>query len=63
MLVLSRKQGERVLVDGPCEIVVVRTGNGSVRIGVQAAPAVTVLRGELAAGQTPGGREDRSTSL
>ncbi len=46
MLVLSRKQGETILIDGGIEITVVKTGN-SVRLGISAPPNVGVLRGEL----------------
>lgn len=51
MLVLSRKEGERIVIDGPCVIEVVRIGppgSGNVRLGITAGMEVTILREELA---------------
>ena len=47
MLVLDRKQGESVVIDGPAVVTVVRTASGRIKIGIEAAPEVKVLRGEL----------------
>lgn len=52
MLVLSRKVGERIVIEGRgarVELVVVRVAGGSVRIGVAAPREFQVLREELEA--------------
>lgn len=57
MLVLSRKEGERIVIDGPCVIEVVRIGPpiyGSVRLGITAGKEVTILREEVADDGTRG---------
>ena len=48
MLVLTRKQGERIQIGDDVTITVVRTKGKSVRLGIQAPPHVPVLRGEIA---------------
>ena len=51
MLVLSRKEGERIIVNGPCVIEVVRIGppgKGNVRLGITAEKNVPILREEIA---------------
>jgi len=50
MLVLSRKEGERIIVNGPCIIEVVRIGppgKGNVRLGITAEKNVPILREEI----------------
>lgn len=47
MLVLGRYENERIVIDGPCEIVVVEVGRGKVRLGIEAGPEVKILRKEL----------------
>jgi carbon storage regulator len=47
MLVLTRKAGERVVIDGGITITVLSARNGRLRIGVEAPHDVMVLRGEL----------------
>ena len=47
MLVLTRKNGERIIIDGQIEITVVEVRGNQVRLGVQAPREVTVLREEL----------------
>ncbi len=47
MLVLDRKQGQDILIDGPARIVIIRTAGGRVKIGIEADRKVKVLRGEL----------------
>lgn len=47
MLVLTRKEQETIIVDGPCTIKLVRIEGSKVRIGIVAAPSVNVIRGEL----------------
>jgi carbon storage regulator len=47
MLVLTRKQSEMIHIGDDIVIKVIRTGRGSVKIGVQAPDEVRVLRAEL----------------
>lgn len=47
MLVLSRKQNERIRVGDSVVVTVVRVSGDRVRIGIQAPPDVRVLRDEL----------------
>jgi carbon storage regulator len=48
MLVLTRKQGERIQIGDDVTITVVRTKGKSVRLGIVAPSHVPVLRGEIA---------------
>lgn len=47
MLVLSRKQGEGIRIGGSVVVRIVRTGKGSVRIGVEAPAEIEIARDEL----------------
>ena len=47
MLVLSRKENERLVIDGNIIITVVRITGGGVRIGIEAPPEISVKREEL----------------
>ena len=47
MLILSRKQGEAILVDGGIRIVVLATDNGGVRLGIEAPSEVGIVREEI----------------
>jgi len=47
MLVLSRKQGERICIGGIINITIVSIQGGRVKIGVEAPGDVRILRGEL----------------
>jgi len=47
MLILTRKMGERLIIDGPCEVVVLRTQCSRVKLGIKAKDTVDVIRGEL----------------
>jgi carbon storage regulator len=47
MLVLSRKVGERVVIDGRVTVVVTRVVGNRVTLGIDAPSDVHVLRGEL----------------
>jgi carbon storage regulator len=49
MLVLSRKEGERIVIGDNVELVVVAITSNRVRLGIQAPDAVVVRRKELAA--------------
>jgi carbon storage regulator len=47
MLILSRKAGDAIVIDGGIRIVVVQCDRGSVRIGIEAPADTTILRAEL----------------
>ncbi len=47
MLVLSRKPGEQVVIDGGIVITVTAVSGGKVRIGIEAPKSVPVFRSEL----------------
>lgn len=49
MLVLGRKEGESILIEGGIRIVVVSCDKGGVRLGIEAPTALRILRGEIAA--------------
>jgi carbon storage regulator CsrA len=48
MLILSRKPGETILIDGPARITVVSRSNASVKLGITAASDVQIAREEVA---------------
>ncbi len=48
MLVLGRKEGESILIEGGIRIVVVACDKGGVRLGIEAPSELRILRGELA---------------
>lgn len=47
MLVLTRKVGEAITVDGPCELIVRQCKTGSVSIAIKADRSVRIVRSEL----------------
>jgi carbon storage regulator len=47
MLVLTRKEGERIKIGPDVIITIVRIKGGGVRVGIEAPPEVKVVRGEL----------------
>lgn len=53
MLVLSRKEGERILIGNDIVVTIVRVSGDKVRVGVEAPSDVLVLRGELEVRTTP----------
>lgn len=53
MLVLSRKQGEAIMI-GEVEITIVRVTGGAVRVGINAPKEVKILRKELIDGSSDG---------
>jgi carbon storage regulator len=59
MLVLTRKVGERIVIDDNILIEVLEVQGNRVRIGIQAPQGVTILRQELLAGKVAGARPDR----
>lgn len=57
MLVLTRKAGEEILIDGRIRIRVLQTSSGRIRLGIDAPPEVPVVRGELLEATRPIARE------
>jgi carbon storage regulator len=47
MLVLSRKQDEEIVVEGPCVIKIISMHGNRVRVGIQAEKDVRILRREV----------------
>jgi carbon storage regulator len=47
MLVLSRKVGEKIIIDGSIQVEIVAVVGNRVRIGIQAPPDVQVDREEI----------------
>ncbi len=47
MLVLSRREGEKLFIGDDITITIVRIGRGAVRIGIDAPESMKVLRVEL----------------
>jgi carbon storage regulator len=47
MLVLSRKPGERLIIDARITVEVLAVANNRVRLGIQAPEEVAILRQEL----------------
>ena len=48
MLVLTRKEGETIVIDDQIKITVVRTRGRAIRLAIEAPRDMRVLRGELA---------------
>jgi carbon storage regulator len=53
MLVLRRRIGERIVIDGRIEVTVLRVRGGKVRLGVAAPRSVRVLRQEVLRPEIP----------
>jgi carbon storage regulator len=51
MLVLTRKAGERIMIDNSIVVEVLEVQGNRVRIGIQAPQGVTILRQELLTGK------------
>ena len=49
MLILGRRPGESILIDGGIRIVVVSCDRRGVRLGIDAPTSVGIVRGEIAA--------------
>ena len=49
MLILSRSEGDAIVIDGGIRIVVLGTDRRGIRIGIEAPQGVRILRGELVA--------------
>lgn len=48
MLILSRKPGDAILIDGGIRIVVLSADSGGVRLGIEAPSSVGIVREEVA---------------
>lgn len=48
MLILSRKPGDAVLIDGGIRVVVLSLDSGGVRLGIEAPASVGIVREEIA---------------
>ena len=48
MLILSRKQGDAVLIDGGIRVEVVAVDGATVRLGIEAPSSVGIVREEIA---------------
>lgn len=59
MLVLMRRVGEEIIIDGNIRITVVRVNGNSVRLGVTAPPELNIVRDELCPRQDRQQRIDR----
>jgi carbon storage regulator len=49
MLVLTRRENERIVIDGRITVTVVRVQGDRIRIGIEAPQEVPIMRGELLA--------------
>ncbi|MGW8266293.1 MAG: carbon storage regulator [Longimicrobiales bacterium] len=47
MLILTRRAGEAILIEGGVRIVVLGTEGGGVRLGIEAPPSVGIVREEV----------------
>ena len=47
MLILSRKPGDAIVIEGGIRVVVLACDRKSVRLGIEAPPSVTILRSEI----------------
>jgi carbon storage regulator len=49
MLILSRNEGEAIVIDGGIRIVILGTDRRGTRVGIEAPAGTRILRGELVA--------------
>lgn len=47
MLILTRKKGESIIIDGNIEVRIVESEDGRVKIGIDAPRSIEILRKEL----------------
>lgn len=47
MLILGRRVGDSIIIEGGIRIVVLACDRKSVRLGIEAPPEVSILRGEI----------------
>lgn len=57
MLVLSRKESQRIRLGDSIVVTIVKIGGDKVRVGIEAPDDVLVLRDELEAWDTSGGND------
>ena len=50
MLILSRKPGDAILIDGGIRVVVLAADSGGVRLGIEAPASIGIVREEIARG-------------
>jgi carbon storage regulator len=60
MLVLGRKENERLIIDGKIVVTVVRASNGNVRLGIDAPAYISIKREELLEAPHPNHRQTRA---
>ena len=48
MLILSRRPGDAIIIDGGIRIVIIECDRKGVRIGIEAPPDVSIVRAEIA---------------
>jgi carbon storage regulator len=49
MLILGRRPGDSIIIEGGIRVVVLAIDRKSVRLGIEAPPNVSILRGEIVA--------------
>jgi carbon storage regulator len=47
VLILSRKPGDAIIIEGGIRVVVLACDRKSVRLGIEAPPSVSILRSEI----------------
>lgn len=60
MLVLTRKEQERIRIGGNVEITILKLKGNAVRVGIEAPDDVQIIRGELEDHCTGGDRGERA---
>ena len=62
MLILGRRPGEFIIMDGGIRVVVISCDKRGVRLGIEAPPTVSILRGEIASQPSDVGRRHAGTA-
>jgi carbon storage regulator len=62
MLILSRRVGDAILMDGGIRVVILGCDRRGVRIGVEAPPNVSIVRAEIVAQITDENRRANATA-
>jgi len=63
MLVISRKENEKIKIGDDIEIVIVSTDKNQVKIGIEAPKHISILRGELIEEVTEENKKAATTSI
>ncbi|RJE85634.1 carbon storage regulator [Paenibacillus sp. 1011MAR3C5] len=63
MLVLSRKVGESLIIDGDIEVTILDVTNDIVKVGIKAPKDIGILRKELYASVEDTNRDAKATSI